>query len=64
MKEEPKSKDYMRGYENGRKAYRKMKGRFFNRRYIPKNIEDRDGYSEGWFVGWDDAQKEDITVNQ
>lgn len=58
-----KSKDYMKGYENGRKMYRNCKGKFFNSRYIPKDVKDRDGYGEGWFAGWDDEQKEDIKVN-
>ena len=63
MKEIIKSKDYIKGYENGRKMYNKGKGRYFNERYIPKDIEERNDYSAGWFEGWDDEQKEDITVN-
>ena len=60
-------KDYIKGYENGAKAYRRWKGRYFNMKYIPKNITDSDkrlDYAEGWHTGWDDAQKEDITVNR
>ena len=58
-----KSKDYSRGYENGRKVYYKGKGRYFNERYIPKDIVEKLEYIDGWLNGWDDAQKEDITVN-
>ena len=43
-----------------------MKGRFFNEKYIPKSVEgelNRLDYINGWYTGWDNAQKEDITVN-
>jgi len=64
MKEETKSKDCIKGYENGRKMYHKMKGRYFNEKYIPEDIENRIDYGIGWYQGWDDAQREDITVNE
>ena len=57
------SKDEIKGYENGRKAYRKGKGRFFNDKYISKDIENRYDYCGAWLEGWDDEQKEDITIN-
>jgi len=59
-------KDYIKGYENGGKSYRRMKGRFFNEKYIPKSVEgelNRLDYINGWYTGWDNAQKEDITIN-
>ena len=59
-------KVYIRGYENGCKVYRRFKGRYFNDKFIPKDITDtyeKCDYANGWFAGWDDAQKQDITVN-
>ena len=66
MKAEEYHKEWLRGYENGKKKYSKFKARSFKSLFTPKDITDaeaRERYTYGCYEGWDDAQKEDITVN-
>ena len=58
--------EWLRGYENGRKKYGEFKARAFKPLFAPKDITDimaKEIYASGQYEGWDDAQREDITVN-
>ena len=60
-------KEWLRGYENGRKKYGEFKARAFKSAFAPKDITEsiaRVIYTSGQYEGWDAAQKEDITVNE
>jgi len=66
MKAEKHHKEWLRGYENGRKKYGEFKARAFKVLFAPKDITEgtaREIYASGQYEGWDAAQKEDITVN-